>query len=473
MALMSGCLLASALSLHPQWWAAWAAPIPLYAAALAGPPGRGHWLGALAGLFAGSSMFPYTVAQIGWPAALLILSLRALSWSVSTGLAERSARTLPAWLAVLTPAVSVAGLETLVLTLSPHGANGSLAHSQMELLPVIQAASIGGAPAIVFLVLCGGGLGGLLAGRLMGAPIPGRQLAFAAFVLLAIQGAALGFGVARLRIDDRGPRVPVSLIVTDRFAGAPREWSRVWGAYAPAVEAAARPGTVIVLPEKIALLSGAQAREAAQQVSAIARARSATIVVGMEVRERGYFNRALVAQPDGVVSWYDKRRPVPGLESRVTAGRSSLLFDAGGARAGVAICKDMHFAALGREYGRSGVSLVLVPAWDFVQDGWIADRMTALRGVESGYAIVRTGRAGVSSVRDRFGRTVAEVTSDGRTQTLDAVLTLAAPRRPTLYARVGNLFGWSCLASAVFLVALMRLRMAQSTRSKSAISLQG
>jgi apolipoprotein N-acyltransferase len=46
-----------------------------------------------------------------------------------------------------------AALETLIIRFSPHSSGGSLAYSQMDFLPVVQIASIGGAPAIVFVVL--------------------------------------------------------------------------------------------------------------------------------------------------------------------------------------------------------------------------------------------------------------------------------------------------------------------------------
>jgi apolipoprotein N-acyltransferase len=263
----------------------------------------------------------------------------------------------------------------------------------------------------------------------------------------------------RLGAADDGPRLPVSLIVTDQFPAEPTDWSRVWRAYGPAVEAAARPGAVVLLPEKIVLLSKAQAQEAARQVAAVARDRSATLVVGMEVHENGrFFNRALVTGPDGGRSWYDKRRPVPGLESRITAGERSLVVRANGARVGVAICKDMHFAALGREYAQAGAAMVVVLAWDFDRDGWIADRMTALRGVESGYAVARATRNGVSSVRDRFGRIIVEAPSSGAARTSTGVVALAARPEPTLYARVGNLFGWSALLAAMGLAVLVRRR---------------
>ncbi len=145
----------------------------------------------------------------------------------------------------------------------------------------------------------------------------------------------------------------------------------------------------------------------------MARAHAETILVGVEARDEAgrYADRALVAGPDGRVSWYDKRHLVPGLEARDRPGSRLLLTSIGGVRAGVAICKDMHFPALGRENALQGAGLMLVPAWDFVQDGWMSDRLTASRGVESGFAIARSTRGGVSSVSDRFGRILVEARS--------------------------------------------------------------
>jgi apolipoprotein N-acyltransferase len=84
---------------------------------------------------------------------------------------------------------------------------------------------------------------------------------------------------------------------------------------------------------------------------------------------------------------------IPGFESHFALGTAPLIFEHEGVRYGVAICKDMDFPALGREY--AGVAIMLVPAWDFVDDAWLHSRMSILRGVESGYAIARSARNGV------------------------------------------------------------------------------
>ena len=458
MALMSGCLLALAYSLHPLWWAACAAPVPVIAAALNGQPSWPRRLGALAGLIAGSTTFGYYTSVTGWPVAVGILLARVWFWSGMVTLAVRSARRLPAWGAVFAWPAFAAGIETVVLAVSPHGSYGSLAYSQMDALPVIQVAALGGVPAIVFMVSCAGALGGLVVGRLMGAVLDARDLAIAAALVTAIWGGVLVFGSLRLASPPHGRPTPIRLVVTDQFAGEPRSWGSVWAAYAPAVKASSSPGGAIVLPEGIALLSMADATDAALQITALAKEHAETILVGIEVRDEAgrYADRALVAGPDGRVSWYDKRHLVPGLEARDRPGARLLLTSIGGVRTGVAICKDMHFPALGRENAHQGAALMLVPAWDFDRDGWMSDRLTALRGVESGFAVARSTRDGVSSVSDRFGRILVEARSGSAPAVLRYTLRLPATADSTVYSRVGDLFGWTAaLCTVVMLIQML------------------
>ena len=122
----------------------------------------------------------------------------------------------------------------------------------------------------------------------------------------------------------------------------------------------------------------------------------------------------------------------------------NLIFEHEGVRYGVAICKDMDFPALGREY--AGVAIMLVPAWDFVDDAWLHSRMSILRGVESGYAIARSARNGVLTVSDGYGRVTSEAPSGPQTA-YNVTIPRNAPG-PTLYTQIGDAFGWSMLALA-------------------------
>ena len=205
-----------------------------------------------------------------------------------------------------------------------------------------------------------------------------------------------------------------------------------------------------MLPEKIALVDAVQVQVAARDVATAARRSGATLVVGLEVKDSVYRNRALIAAPDGRVVWYDKQRMVPHFEDRDVPGSTPFFGDVGGVPFGVAICKDMHIPSIGHEYaGRVG--LMAIPAWDFGRDGWMGARMTAMRAVENGYAIARSARDGLVGGYDSAGRVLAEQRSaDGMAV---AHLTLPAEARPTVYAVVGDAFGWACVVAMALLAA--------------------
>ena len=44
---------------------------------------------------------------------------------------------------------------------------------------------------------------------------------------------------------------------------------------------------------------------------------------------------------------------------------------------------------------------MLIPAWDFYVDAWMASNVADMRGVENGYSIIRAGRESYLNVCDR------------------------------------------------------------------------
>jgi len=178
--------------------------------------------------------------------------------------------------------------------------------------------------------------------------------------------------------------------------------------------------------------------------------------VGVVVEEAGRVsNRALVATPDGHSAWYAKQHLVPELERDTMPGDRNLLFASSAGVAGVAICKDMHFPTLGLSYARDGAHLMLVPALDFDVDDRMMAAVTAMRAIEGGYAVARATRHGMSFVSDPYGRILDESRSRASTSTLLARAPLALST-PTFYARVGDLFGWACVAAWLGLVLAIR-----------------
>ena len=450
LSVLSGALLAMSYAMHPIWWAAWLAPAPVIVATLRAPVAHRRGLTLLSGLIGGASSFSYHLTVGGWFAALLILVLVALAWSsaarLTTTFVERQ-RFFPAVLAVPT---TWAAIDSLLVHVSPHGSAGSIAYSQMNALPVIQIASIGGIPAITFVVLLGGSLVGIMFATKMNMPRQGALLVLA----VAVIGAALLFGFMRLSgaAPVLGPRV--ALIATDGIPSQPRNWDAFRRAYGSEIARVVEPGSIVLLPEGVVRLPVAVIDQGARSLAAYAAQASATIVVGVIVDEaKRVTNRALIARPDGSYQWYVKQHLVPGVEAGITPGTSAVVLHDGMAGIGVAICKDMHFPTLGRDYARENARLMLVPANDFEVDDWLTARMTVLRGVEVGSSIARAARHGISFVSDRYGRVIAERRSNA---TMGALVTRMPidPGDATIYGKFGDVFGWLCVLAWILLLGL-------------------
>jgi apolipoprotein N-acyltransferase len=348
---------------------------------------------------------------------------------------------LPAAAAVFVFPLLMAGIETLLAAVSPHGTAGAFAYSQMNYLPAIQIASMGGAPAITFVVMLFASTAAL---------VVAKRAFVAALAPLALVAAALGLGYLRLSLPPQSETARVALLAGDQFEGAPEDWRTVWAAYAAQIERAADADhRIVLMPEKIAHLNADERDVAVEQLAEIARRRDVHLVFGVDVdTAQGRFNRAYVADSSAPLASYDKRHMIPGFESHFTPGRSNLQSGSRPARFGYAICKDMDFPAVGRALATSDV--VFVPAWDFGVDAWLHSRMAMLRGVENGFAVVRSAREGVLTVSDGYGRVLAEAESGPQTA-FNTLAPLDGPG-PTLYARLGDSFGWLSLASSLTLL---------------------
>jgi apolipoprotein N-acyltransferase len=127
---------------------------------------------------------------------------------------------------------------------------------------------------------------------------------------------------------------------------------------------------------------------------------------------------------------------------------------------GVMICKDLDFPALARQYGQRKADLLLVPALDFENDGWLHSRHALLRGIENGIPMARNGSQGLLTLSDANGRVTTEVAAPGgRTATL--LGDIKPGIEPTLYTKWGDWFAW--LSGLLVLVGLGALRRGKRT----------
>jgi apolipoprotein N-acyltransferase len=274
-----------------------------------------------------------------------------------------------------------------------------------------------------------------------------------------ILGAALGYGVYRLHVAGNAlvdaPRVTVGLIATDAAktlfppSAGTLELVRQYAAQVP--ELTARGTQVVILPEKIGRISGADLEQADAIFEAVAREQRATISASFEHSPN--LNETRLYSPDGTVeTTYEKHHMLPPFESHLLEGTKRVSVERPSGRWGLQICKDMDFPQLSRQYGNEGAGLMLVPAWDFVTDGWLHGRMAVLRGVESGFSIARAPKQGILTITDDRGRVLAE-RDTGSAPFATVVASVPVWNERTLYDRAGDWFAWLDLVLSALLLA--------------------
>ena len=453
-ALAAGLPLYWVLGPQPVAWLAWCAPLPLLLLALRSNRPDAAWITLVAALLGLSSNIAYFSLLMPAPAVALVLAVKAMLWLLVV-LTTRALvlRYRTGWTVLVYPVLWVA-LDTLMAALLADGNWGSLAYSQADHLPMLQVAALAGVPGLLFLLcLAPSALALLLAAGRRCMPAAGASLLV---LLLAWAG-----GAWRIQGAPPASATLVGLAAIDDFIGPatpPARAQAVWDQYAQHVAQLAGQGaTLVLLPEKIAVLAPAQATAVQQRFGALARRLGVTIVLGIGIDDgRAKRNLAWLLAPDGAApASYQKQHMAPP-ERAFLPGAQTLVVPVAGRAMGLAICKDMHFARFGALYGKAGAKadLMLVPAWDFQLDAWMGARMTQVRGVENGYAVLRAAREGLLTVSDAYGRVLAQTAS----RAMPGGVLLAplpaqadvAPWAPWL----GPLFGWSCVAASVLLMAL-------------------
>ncbi len=448
-AVVSGLLWFASLGVHHAWYLAWLMPLPLLVVL---PAVSGRFAAFLAGLAAAIGMLNFVVAYPAMPLAIrLSTDLEVAAYfALVLGLWRVVARRSGPLLALLAYPLLLVAFDYLLSLLSPHGSAGNFAYSQADVLPLIQLASLTGPWGIDFLLaLVPSALA--LAWRYRSSPRLRTASLLAALLPLAL---ALSFGAWRLGQPARGAPLNVGLAASDdlvpHFAATSEEEALgVLSAYGAMVERLAGEGaTWIVLPEKLVGVTPAYEGAVRAKLGTLARDRGLTLVAGINrLSPPPLGNQAWVFGPQGdTLLTYDKQHLLPAFESRYRTGSSLGLIDTPAGRLGVAICKDLDFPALGRAYARAGAVALLVPAWDFGPDGWLHSRMAVLRGVESGFAVVRAAAEGLLTVTDAKGRVMGEARTGDGPVTLASHVTVGTG--PTLYARLGDWFAWLCLLGA-------------------------
>jgi apolipoprotein N-acyltransferase len=98
--------------------------------------------------------------------------------------------------------------------------------------------------------------------------------------------------------------------------------------------------------------------------------------------------------------------------------------------------------------------------------------MAIMRGVEGGYAVVRTARLGYLTATDAAGRIVAGAPS---AKTGFVAVRANVPLGPggTIYVRIGDIFAWLCVLMTIVLFAMALVRGRRDKREPTEAQTEG
>ncbi len=463
------------LSVHTDWnvpLAAWVFPVFLLRYARQVPVRR-------AILFVGLSLL---IGQLFWLgatglafvlSALLAFTLLAVLQTTAV-LADRLVADRAGPLKTLVFPATLVAAEYLFTLVTGFGDFGALGSTQSGNLPLLQTASVTGVYGLTFVLAWFASVVNTVWAE--GWPRVKRT----ALVHACVLGLVFLAGGARLLFDAPTTQTvriagisPSTAADTARTDALERIGVKYWRAQEVvaadpvAVGAALAPVTedlvtrtrqqasagakIVIWPETHASVLERDQAELLKRVGA--EAKQAGIHVGLAyalyTAQAPYIrNLAVLVGPAGEVLWtYDKTHPTP-MEPMEPGPGVVPTADSPYGRLATVICYDADYPGLMRQAADKETSLMLVPANDWQGFGSPHSEKAVFRAVENGYSLFRHSTHGISTAVDNQGRVLGKA-DYFRTdqQTLVADLPVQ-PRTQTVYARVGDVFAWLCLAVA-------------------------
>ncbi|MEL6179284.1 MAG: nitrilase-related carbon-nitrogen hydrolase [Myxococcota bacterium] len=299
-------------------------------------------------------------------------------------------------------------MEWLSSNMSEMGSWGSMAYTQLGNLPLMQVTSLFGLAGVTLLLA--------LTSAVMAVALDSKSLRTwrtPAAVVASLVLAAHVYGTLRLYTPLPGDLMTVATVTTDLHMGpqglppkdtVARETERL---FKRTDQAIAQGAQLIIWNE------GATAMDAQDEDAFLARARGLArehhvdivlaYIVPLDGMKRFENKYAWITAEGDIAQVYHKHHPVPG-EGSVRGTKPHTALERPWGRTSGAICYDYDFPAVGRAHAALGVGLVAVPASDWLGIDPLHTRMASVRGIEGGYAVVRSVRWATSGAYDAYGR---------------------------------------------------------------------
>jgi apolipoprotein N-acyltransferase len=402
--------------------------------------------------FGGMSILRAYGGVMPLPVMILALAGPAIAFAGPVIAAKRVRESFGEITAMFAYAALWAGIDLASSFSHAGGAVATPAAAEVGAPMLMQSASLVGFVGVTFLLgLFASGIALTLRTR----HAPPATIAVALFCANAV------FGYARMATPAQGG-IRTAIIDSNDVVGTPRRTDKAAtfkaiDAYAAEIERLrGRNVKLIVLPENISKVLPEWRDEAQARLAHAANDVDATLVAGFNTYINGAQRNISWAFTPGSTApvTYEKRRLVKGLETDFYtpgSGGSQVLPDG----VGLEICKDMDFHAMVRaDEVATHPAMLAVPAWDFGSDDWSHGRVAIMRSIENGVPMARSAREGLMTLNDRYGRIVAVARVEGPLKTLIGDLPLEGRGGNTVYDRIGDIFGWLCLALGIAATAL-------------------
>lgn len=447
-----------------RWYLYWLAPVPVLFISFYTRGWPAFFIAFIAYFIGRLSWLPYLLTVLPVAVAILFTLLLPLVFATVLVAGRRIILRSSHWSsAFVFPALWVS-FEYLMFLFSRDGTAGSIAYTQSNFLPLIQIASITGIQGITFLLIF---FPSAIAVALFYRQ-DRRTVTWLMSILSGLLIVVLVTGIMRVSRGPVGKKVKVALVAIDEknyhnvYDPDPRNQLDIAKLYLEEIAALAPRAQVLILPEKAIIVNDSTSAIISQLFMNAAKSLDITIIAGVTRIKKDYYeNNAWVISAEGkLLTDYQKVNLFEGEAAEgFKPGNTIGLFDHGESKAGIAICKDLDFQQFMNKYGKEKIAVLYVPAWDFVQDAWLHDRMAILRGVEGGYAIVRNAREGRLSISDYRGKVLYEAGSENKAFT---VLTGEVPveMNPTIYSKTGNWFSLLNIIVAGYFIFLMMRKKA-------------
>jgi len=427
----------------------------------------------------------YLVISIAWwpilgygdslPFFLIVMGINSLFGTLPL-LADRLLGSrFPGFTATLIYPLATTTLEFLTLSANPMGSIGSAAYTQYNSQVLMQLVSITGIWGITFLMTWFASVFNYCWER----PFSWQGIKKGVVIYSGIMLVVLAYGNIRLAFPQTetgtmrihgfvamdGREMKPKLLEaqqeswdTYRALSAEIQERYIEGTY----REAQRGAQLIVWPENAIWLAAEDEAALIVRSQQIARDESVYLALGYAIEyqdDTPYENKLVIIDPAGEIV----------LEHLKFGGQSIEGFKPGdgilrtvqtpfGTLSGI-ICWDTFFHGPVLQAGRNGTDILLSTSFEFRAIVPMHAQITTFRSIENGVSLVRVADNGISFATDPYGRTVASVdffTTSERVM----VAQVPAYHVTTLYALVGDLFGWLVVAGfvVIFVTGVIRIR---------------